>query len=333
MDAAAVKRTLRLLSHNAKVVRNGNWYQAPCPFARWKHPKGSDRNPSFGIVANDTGTSIYHCFTCKSKGTVQMLWEDLEDYTGEDYSQHIDDARDTELFGSRIPKWGNPDFDQYGNLGRPIAEEIAIVYEQATGNGIALRYLLSRGISEQTAREVRLRYDFDDGHGVQRVLFDVRDRSNRLFGFTGRAISRDVEPRVRDYYGLDKRLLLLGENYCTGSAGDDRGHLGERPVVIVEGPFDWLKVRQAGYDGLAVMHSGLTPEQARTVRRIGRPIVLMYDNDEAGQKGKDIAAAALRRHVPVSVAPYPRGATDPGSMPTWQLDRSIRRAKLWLPPA
>lgn len=331
MDADGVRRTLRLVSPSSQVERNGQWFQTNCPFAPWTHPKRSDRNPSFGIVASDEGTSIYHCFTCKKKGTIQMLWEDLEDYRGEDYSEYIGEARDAEVFGPKLPRWGDRSpRDRETESARPIANEISLVYDQAVRRGPSLRYLLRRGISQRTARDVRLRYDYDDGHGVPRILFDVRDLHGNLFGFTGRAVDSSVEPRVRDYYGLDKRLFLLGEHFCSTAIGPSAtGADAGKPVVLVEGPFDYLKVRQAGYDALAVMHSGLTPQQRRTVIKIGRPVILMYDNDEAGWKGSDSAAESLRRSARVLRAVYPVGASDPGSMRTWDVDLAIRRARMF----
>ena len=57
----------------------------------------------------------------------------------------------------------------------------------------------------------------DDGHGAERIIFPVRGREGELYGYTGRAIDEDVQPRIRDYYGLPKRACLLGLDALLGN--------------------------------------------------------------------------------------------------------------------
>ena len=51
----------------------GDWLQASCPFAPFKHDGGSDRHPSWGITVNSQGPSHHSCFSCKSFGDMHEL--------------------------------------------------------------------------------------------------------------------------------------------------------------------------------------------------------------------------------------------------------------------
>lgn len=65
------------------------WVQAPCPFARWNHSGGTDRNASFGIKINNNGPSGYHCMSCAAGGKAlyRMTW-----YLGMLRGERLDEA-------------------------------------------------------------------------------------------------------------------------------------------------------------------------------------------------------------------------------------------------
>lgn len=297
MNHQGVKDTIRIVNGpNARIAYNGPWVQTTCPFAPWKHKNGTDRTPSFGIIGKENEVSIYHCFTCKSRGTVAMLYEQLGELRGIDYSEHIRDAEVSEILGPNVGSWENTGKKKRADLlGEPISDELLLIYDNATDRESSARYLAERGITRRLADALPILFDPDDGHGVSRVLFPVRDIDGRLHGLTGRAIRHRVEPRIRDYYGLPKRQLLLGA-HRSGRAR--RGHTRE-PVVLVEGLFDYAKVTQAGFLAVAAMHSGLTEAQAEILHATGRPVIVMFDDDIAGQKGKAEIARAYGRTLPL----------------------------------
>lgn len=294
MDDAAVRDVIKQINGpNAPVERHGKWINSTCPFAKWLHPKGTDRSPSFGIHSSGDDRSVFHCFTCKQRGTISMLWERLGEFDGNDYSDRIGDTESLELLGPTLPEWRDNNAGRKSErLGPPISEELTLVYDRAFDIKPSRRYLKKRGITRSTAEDIGLLYDPDDGSGQRRTLFTVRDLRGNLYGFTGRAIRNHVEPRVRDYYGLDKRLLLLGAEHCRRASGTSGRSMGS-PIVLVEGLFDYAKVVQAGFTCVAALHSGLTKAQCRILRELDRPVVVMFDDDTAGEKGKDQVKKAL----------------------------------------
>lgn len=324
MDTQGIRDVIkRINGPNAQISRNGDWLTTSCPFARWTHARGQDRSPSFGIVENKEGKSVFHCFTCKQKGTVAMLWEQLGEYDGQDYSDEARDSDTTEILGPRPPKWG--DYRSQGepvSRGVPISDEVFYVFTGAYDARPSKRYLRKRGIRRSTSERLRLLYDEDDGHGVRRILFAVYDFFGDLYGFTGRAIDSKIEPRVRDYHGLEKRRLLLGAHDCPRSRGRRPA-----PVVLVEGLFDYAKARQCGFDAVAALHSGITPEQTRILAGLGRPIIVAFDNDEAGEKGTDQVKRALSGR-PLLKIRYPEGVKDIGDMEDRDIKRMLKDTRL-----
>ena len=336
MNEQGVRETLRIIvGPNTKIRRNGPWLQTSCPFAPWKHKNGTDRTPSFGVIAKEDEVSIFHCYTCKSRGTIAWLYEELGDLRGVDYSEHIADAEASEILGPTIGTW-----EQTGRkksrdneLGKPISDELFLIYERGTDRESCARYLAERGLTRRLADALPILFDPDDGHGVERALFPVRDLHGRLYGFTGRALRSGVEPRVRDYYGLPKRHLLLGAHH----AGPARRGGSRDPIVLVEGLFDYAKVTQAGFDCVAAMHSGITEAQAEILHRIGRPVILMLDDDPAGAEGEDQITRTYGRTIPFLRVRYSlfgepddEGYTylDPGKLNSWQIMQMVEDSQV-----
>ena len=332
MNRQGVRDTIKLINGpNARITHNGPWVQTSCPFAPWTHANGTDRTPSFGIIGREDEVSVFHCFTCKRRGTIPMLWEQLGELRGEDYSDRISDAETSEILGPNLGSWehtGKGKNRAADELGEPINDEILLVYERASERYASERYLRERGLTRRLADALPVLFDPDDGHGVGRALFPVFDLSGRLYGLTGRAIQNGVEPRVRDYYGLPKRSLLLGAHRI----GPMRRHGSRAPIALVEGLFDYAKVTQAGFDCVAAMHSGLTEAQAEILKLTGRPVIIMFDDDQAGQEGKAQIAEAHGGDIAflhTRYTPYAEtqddGYThlDPGSMNSLQIMHMI----------
>jgi hypothetical protein len=157
----------------------------------------------------------------------------------------------------------------------PLDETIYMgVYPHAWDYDTSRAYLLRRGVSEQTAVKLELRYD----QSQERVLFPVR-RGEGLYGFSGRAIYEGASIRVKDYLGLQKRHFVLGEHLW--QAG--------KPLVIVEGLFAYAHLHEIGcsdnYNIGALLGSSMTQHKAACVKSLDETVYLLLDNDPAGEVG------------------------------------------------
>lgn len=323
MDRQEIRELLKeVLGPNTELVNHTKWVSFCCPLARWTHAGGRDASPSSGISIKDGGTSIFHCWGCGSKGTVPWLLRELEKYTGESYRNMIESIEDGEFLGGTLPEWGSKLAHTEPDL--ILSDEYLDLYDSAVGHW----YLKQRGITRGTARDLGLLLDPSDAHGAERIVFPVFTQKRQLQGLSGRAVLDDVDPRVRDYHGLQKERCLLGI------------HLVDKEdphVLVVEGLFDMAMVYQYGYSVVATMHAGLTDFQADRLINLGMPLVVMQDNDAAGVKGTATILEKIGNKLPVSTVTYPtRGhrlgskkcPKDPATCTMEEIDLMVQNAEI-----
>jgi hypothetical protein len=305
---------------NVKIKKQGEWVMSHCPFARWTHDRGTDAHMSFGVKINHYDKSKFNCFSCKIKGTLSWMLKRLSEYNGESYKGLIDEVETDEVLGTSLPEWDRRFSHDSVNdpLGPPVSEDYLDVYDDAAGHW----YLKERGIARWATEELDLRVDPDD-RGAERILFPVYSHDGGFYGYTSRAVEKGIEPRVRDYFGLPKRKLLLGSEFIQDI--DDY-------LILVEGLFDFAKLYQYGYPVVAVMHSSLTPEQARILKDLNKRVVVMFDNDKAGLTGRGIVRQELVKHVPLQKVRYPGrfpfGKGDPALLKRDEVEQMLGEARL-----
>lgn len=91
-------------------------------------------------------------------------------------------------------------------------------------------------------------------------------------------------PRSRVVYGLSE-ALESSENF---------------PLIVVEGPFKVFHLYQSGFPNVvATFGASMSDEQVEILISTRRPLVLLFDGDEAGRIGMQSAAERLIDHTPV----------------------------------
>ena len=311
------------------------WLVAPCPFAPYLHEFGTDRNPSFNLHVNDDGYSGFNCFTCGQRGNLTKLINKLGDLRGKDYQK-----LSTRTLINETPE----DFKDFDAVDAEMLDEREIspieqtiylrMYPLASETPEAVEYLKSRKVTRHAAELLDLRYDPDQ----RRTLFPVYDWEKKLYGFTGRSILSDDEiaalnskayRKVKDYAGLPKDALLLGEHLARDGY----------PMLVVEGLFALLHVVSRGAceysNPVATMGSHLSDTQRDRLADHDAPVFMLYDNDKAGREGlwgpqrKDGshegggAIDKLRPHVPVLTCTYPDGVDDPDDLDDFEIKAMV----------
>jgi DNA primase len=314
LDKESIEELLREINPGAKLDEINGWVSCSCPLAEWTHEKGSDSSPSFGIRIDPEGISRFNCFTCHQHGDLPKLLKKLSRYTGEDYSSMISSVEVDDLLGGPLPEWGKKQ-KRAEKLGEPVDENLVYAYEEARGHP----YLRDRGVSNSVVDQFGIVID-PDNRGATRILIPVRHVTGELYGFIGRATDDYTNPKVRDYNGLPKRLLLLGMNHAIN---DNRGY-----TILVEGPFDALRLWSLGYPAVAAMHSTLTDAQAAILRNHARSLIVLFDNDQAGREGRNVVAEKMKKYMPVLKTAYPKGYNDPGELNEKHMRRMIAHTKL-----
>ncbi len=302
------------VSHKSGNSRNGEWLVIECPFAATDHPKGTDRRPSFSFRVNPYGYSGFNCFTCKRHGNITDFLSSLGTARSEDYTDLI-----VRAWADEVPdtfsdyECDHKDDDPLVPIDRDTASTLCNIYPKVDQYSDACGYLKSRGITSDATELLQLRYDCDDS----RILFPVKDQGGELYGFTGRGIYDHIKPKVKDYAGLKKSQLLLGEHMIS----DDDSN----PILVVEGLFALAHMLSIGVKDfcypVATMGSNMSEAQRDILVDLDRSVYMLYDNDEAGDVGmfgRDFkgggALDLLHKHVPVFVCLYPDGINDPDNL-------------------
>jgi hypothetical protein len=286
MNRQAIKDVVReITGPNTQFWDQANWVNIKCLFGPWLHQYGEDRLPSSGISVSEDEPSVFHCFSCKSKFPFYQAIEKYSQYSGKDFSNLALSVRDGEYFAGEVPLWEQK--EEEDKLGVPLDKRI---YLDLYDSGEDHWYTRWRGISKIGAQKLNLLFDPDD-KGVPRILFPVFDRQYQLYGFSGRSVDESKEVlKIKDYYGLKKKHLLLGSHLLP---------IEPRYVILVEGLFAYARLVDMGFPVLASMTSRLSDQQANILRDIGAPVFIFYDNDKAGMNGTKQAAEQLLGYVPV----------------------------------
>jgi len=290
-------------------IKHATWLNASCPLAPWTHERGTDRRSSFGIVVNDTGTSIFQCWACHQKGSVGKLIRLLQKFRQRDYSDLFTEAEDNER-GSRVYRaFDDPVYLPEDEI-EPLDEDMWHgLFDKIEAHREAARFMVQRGVSRATCDKLGLVFDPEK----RRVVFPVRHTDGLLYGFSGRTVIPGHEPKVLDYGGLPKRHLVLGaERWRPGV-----------PKLLVEGLIAYARMHEIGmeetHDVGAILGSAMTDEKAAIVRLAGDTTVLLFDPDEAGdgatfgvfdpeaeeRKIEESAIGKLYGHVPLLVPDFP----------------------------
>lgn len=335
------------------------WINMRCPLAPWTHSRGTDRVASFGIRCDDKGQSFCNCFTCKYTESFASLAYKLGRHRNRDYTQIGREIEREEFVGSSFVPVAYRDsvlpIEMEGDIRESHEKDtypdpaLAFRYESAIGHP----YLAARNIDVRTTIELGLRYD----PSQRRILFPVYDKAGHFRGFSGRRvdpawgvddegvpIERDgsIYLKVRDYFGLPKSRVLLGEHAIRNDAGTPlfgtvrytrEAARRNSQIVLVEGLFDYAYFKRLGIPNvLGILGSSLArdPTRANTIESFGMPVVLFVDNDKPGVDARDKIVKRLFGKVGLLDVFYPDGydEADPASLPPSVVNSMLRESVL-----
>ena len=327
---------VEVIGEHVQLKRSGKDYKANCPFH-------SERTPSFYVVPSK---GFYNCFGCGEKGDVFTF---LMKKVGLNFQEAVRSL--ATRVGVEIPE----DTQQFSeDPHRKLYEAIAFAadhFQTALWNDErgerARQYLISRGISKETAEKYGVGYAPDawrdlreaaHKHGIDdeillaaglikesersedpydrfrdRIIFPIAETTGRTVAFGGR-ILRAVEGAPKYLNSPEtaiyqKGRLLYGLNWSRSAIRR------ESMALVVEGYMDYVSLASVGIDNLvAGMGTAMTAEQAALLSRYSRKAVLLYDSDLAGMKATFRSGdALLRAGVEPLVATLPAGE-DPDSL-------------------
>jgi 5S rRNA maturation endonuclease (ribonuclease M5) len=266
------------------------WVRVSCPLSDVNHASKRDTRPSAGFSINPIGPSIFNCFVCGSRSLDSILhtfkWKrgiDLLKYYVKNEVQAIESAVTyPEKFIIRREAEPVPDF--------VLANFEPIKY--------ALNFLRERGISLYEAERHNLMYcrNFKTKNGTtwkNAVVVPIRDTDFKTYWLHFRSI--------------DSKVFWHGKNSHFGVStewGKDDSFFGmehidiTRPVVVVEGAFDCLRLKTLGVDNVIATHGGVSHKSFKLKRLSSLNVVTGFDNDAAGIKFRHEANKFFGKEIP-----------------------------------
>ena len=135
--------------------------------------------------------------------------------------------------------------------------------------------LVSSGLFSKNQQDIYCRFQ-------HRVIFPIADYQSRIVGFGARIT--DPTSNAAKYVNseesklFNKRKLLYGLSYAKQSIKQ------QKCVLLVEGYMDVIMCSQYGFQNVvACMGTSLTVDQVQLIKRLTDSVVIMFDNDKAGQ--------------------------------------------------
>ena len=316
-----------VVSSYVSLKKRGNTYVGLCPFH-------NEKTPSFTVYEN---TQSFYCFGCGAGGDSVSFMRKIENL---DYIDAVKLL--AQRAGMQMPDDGYDDsISKKRRTILQINRETAKFYHaymMSEQGKIGLQYYLDRGLSMKTIRHFGLGYAPNQwdallkhlkskGFNVtdmaaagvvrkgekgyydyfrNRVMTPIIDVRGNFIAFGGRVLD-DSKPKyinTSDTLVYKKTNEVFGLNYAKDSGKDS--------LILCEGYMDVIAMHQAGFtNAVAGCGTALTNEQVRLISRYAKEVILVYDNDEAGQKALN-KAISLFDQIDIGISiPTLSGGKDP----------------------
>lgn len=316
-----------VVSSYVSLKKRGNTYVGLCPFH-------NEKTPSFTVYEN---TQSFYCFGCGAGGDSVSFMRKIENL---DYIDAVKLL--AQRAGMQMPDDGYDDsISKKRRTILQINRETAKFYHaymMSEQGKIGLQYYLDRGLSIKTIRHFGLGYapnqwdallkhlkskgfnvtDMASAGVVRkgekgyydyfrnRVMTPIIDVRGNFIAFGGRVLD-DSKPKyinTSDTLVYKKTNEVFGLNFAKDSGKDS--------LILCEGYMDVIAMHQAGFtNAVAGCGTALTNEQVRLLSRYAKEIILVYDNDEAGQKALN-KAISLFDQIDIEISiPTLSGGKDP----------------------
>jgi DNA primase len=307
--------------------KGGRWW-GRCPF----HGGGQEKTPSFKV---DPDLKMYHCFGCGKGGSVVGFVMEMDKLSYPEAIKSLARKIGVELiYEEGGPQDGEQDSsakeELYELYRRTTVTFQHFLREKSEGQG-ALKYILDRNISEEMIERFQLGFapsdrdflhkflrqkgysdDFLEKSGLfsskyrtiplfsGRLMFPITDRQGKIVAFGGRALPGAVQSDGKEppkyINSPETEIYKKGQTlFAIDMAKPEMRQ--SKTAYLAEGYMDVIALHQAGIvNSVAPLGTAFTDEQAGWLRRWVDRVVLIFDNDEAGEKAAYRAIITCRKN-------------------------------------
>lgn len=294
----SIEHVLAASGLDAGLRRMGNRLVGPCPI------HGGDNQGAF-VVSLENNT--WYCFTrCASGGDVVELVRRLRRCGYLDAARYL--ASLVGGHGSARPPTPTTSPQDKATF-RPFTRRLPL--------DPVHRLLQAKGIHPETARAFEVGAYRGRGFLQGCVAVRLHDTDGRPLGYAGRRLDR-CQARLRGKWKLPPRLpksrLLYNLHRVARSGAED--------LVVVEGPWDVLRLAQLRVPAVALLGTALSDHQRTLLDGVSR-VILLLDGDEAGRTASSRLQRRLAPLTVVHVVPLPDGL-DPDDLSDARLAACMR---------
>lgn len=311
------------------LVPKGKNYFGVCPFH-------NDHSPSLSVSPDK---QIYRCFTCLASGNVITFVQNYENLSfveavkkvADKIGHHLDvDTKQTrvnhkyyemmdlsnKIFINNMNSSLGKEAKDYLINERKLTEDIIKEFNI----GLALKdnklnkVLTSKGYSEKEILDMSLGVKSDNeliDMFRNRITFPITSDKGEIIAYSARIFhNEDASKYINSKESIifKKGSIFYNYNKCRLEA------LKTKSVIIVEGQMDAIRVYSSGIKNvIATMGTALTSEHIKLLKRLNSKVILMMDNDDAGEKSTlSNGEALIKEGIEVSVVRL-SGEKDPDS--------------------
>lgn len=323
---------------NGLYKDSGDNIQACCPFH-------GETRPSCGINVYE---GIGKCFACEETFNLPKLVAHCLDYTTRDGGYNYFKAEQwlEERFNIECKEC---DISHFGCLRIEDEEEANIRFELPKAyiapfksGKVTHNYFFARGFTKETAKKFMIGWD----KKKNRVTIPVFWGDGALAGVIGRAVLEMKDSQGRRNPSFNKVYQMgndtkyhIYENFPVGDVLFPLPHFKPREdglAVLVEGQFDSMWLHQLGFSFVLSTLGSKMPynkranrcKQAELLSSLGvTKVLLLRDDDEAGQKGAEHDAQILKGDFRVFKSNFPEGKTDPQQLNAKEFENILKNMK------
>jgi len=313
---------VEVISSYLPLTQKGKNYFGVCPFHE-------DHSPSMSVSEEK---QIYKCFSCGASGNVFTFVSEYENVKFIDAVKIVAEKCGLTFKGSASKVKTKQKKLEYEIM------DLSLKYYQNNLNTEfgqeAKEYLNKRMLSSEDIKEFDIGLALDNSHPlhnlltskkyeieslvnlglvnrngkylndvfVNRIIFPIHNLDGEVIGFTGRIYK--VEDKEQAKYLNSKETIIFKKgqilfNYHRAKKEISR----KKEVIIVEGNMDAIRLGSSGIkNAIALMGTSLTKEQVDIIKSLRAKIILMFDNDNAGEtatftNGNILEAAGLNPFI------------------------------------
>jgi DNA primase len=305
---AKVSMETVLLHYDVRLRRVGvDEFRGKCPLPTHSSARSND-SFSVSFAWNIWSCQSASCIAARSGrggGNVFDFVAEMERCSIREAALRLDRSLTENLLPLATP--GNKEPVRYASENQPLSFTLHNIDQQHS-------YVISRGLSAQTARYFGVGYYDGNGFLRGRVVIPIHNEYGELIAYSGRAID-EAEPKYRLPAGFRKSHVLFNLHRAIQS----RDHT----LILVEGFFDTFKTHQAGHHNVAaLMGSKLSDRQAELIRTYFDQVILMLDADEAGKAATAAAATALSSILSIQIVELASG-TQPDQLTSEEINQLL----------